>query len=785
MHLVIKRLSKSSAFCLVAIILLLGSFAPFVEHAQAQPYPGAPIVAAAANAVANGVASNSGWSCSSLGSCLAGLVYIVPALSAYIAYIAAYFFDIIAQLSLQSSAYSLNFLATGWQTALSVANMAFLFILIFIAITIMFQAETGGTMRMLGTLILMALLVNFSFFITRVVIDAGNLLAVQFYNAQNLPAFHPPDYLTNIANGATGTPTGSGGPVVGDLTAPIMNAVNLQGLFSNTTFQDFISNNKNFVGTLNQIITLSFLFIAVAVIYWILIFTFMFAGVKLLLRIVVLWFVLITSPLAFAVAALSSGGGPAKQAWEHWKSALIQFSIYPAAFFFIFYVVAGTVNSIAGANGGIYTQIFSDLNSNFSSTSIIDSVAVVVVRMGIIIAVIYFALKGADMVAVEGNKFAESVVGRVTGFAANTARGAASRAGGVGGFAFQRSVGRGAEAMDRSLASTRFGNERFGYWLRRNTVQRVSNASVGGVESRVQFTTRAEKERKERAAGMRDIENQRLTTQVRAKVQNRQLTTPDEEKRVQNFGKRELEEMTTRELTPLVHLLSEKQMKILEESNQFTDAEREQLRNAWHAIGTQQAPLAPPQQQQAQQPMPFGSKNNPINKSLNQLEKITNIQANPNNHIPGNALLNTTSGAHITKTGIENIINAHENRTSALELNRNTAQLNYAKSQQDLVDVNQKLQTAARDLVTARANSDFTTINRLQGEIVKHQNDIRQHAADSITHQNTVATNATDLRVTNNLIQSLKDLQKTMEDVQGHSSHVDGRPIPAGEIETR
>src|SRR6185369_3602202 len=104
------------------------------------------------------------------------------------AYVAAYFFDWSISLSLNGTAYALDFVSQGWTTARDIGNMAFLFILLYIAFKIMFEAETNETVHMLVVVIVIALLVNFSFFFTRLAIDAGNILAIQFYNAIDAPS---------------------------------------------------------------------------------------------------------------------------------------------------------------------------------------------------------------------------------------------------------------------------------------------------------------------------------------------------------------------------------------------------------------------------------------------------------------------------------------------------------------------------------------------------------------------------------------------------------------------
>src|SRR3989338_8733438 len=150
--------------------------------------------------------------------CVAAVVYwIGPGIASIVASIGAYFFSIVVQLSLNSTAYALDFLSTGWTTVRDIANMAFIFILIYIALTVMLAAETSGTIKTLAVVVVIALLVNFSFFFTRVVIDAGNIVAVQFYNAL-------PDQ-----GHISGTNTK-------DLSLSIMGAVQLQKLYGQQAF---------------------------------------------------------------------------------------------------------------------------------------------------------------------------------------------------------------------------------------------------------------------------------------------------------------------------------------------------------------------------------------------------------------------------------------------------------------------------------------------------------------------------------------------------------------------
>jgi hypothetical protein len=173
--------------------------------------------------------------------CITNIVYAFTAgIMSIFAYIGGVVFSVGVFFSLNSAAYALNFLSTGWAAIRDIANILFIFILIYLSFVIMFQAETSGTLRTLATVLVMALLVNFSFFVTRVVIDAGNILAVQFYNNINVAT------ISASTSGATGIGLNTTQSPK-DLTASIMDTIGLQKLFDTSTFNGIRAKMGGFV----------------------------------------------------------------------------------------------------------------------------------------------------------------------------------------------------------------------------------------------------------------------------------------------------------------------------------------------------------------------------------------------------------------------------------------------------------------------------------------------------------------------------------------------------------
>lgn len=357
------------------------------------------------------------------GVCISNIVYVFTVgLGSGLAYVGGFMFDITVALSLNSAAYALDFLSAGWTTARDLANMAFILILVYIAFTIMFRAETTGTIRMLALVIFVALIINFSFFFTRLVIDAGNILAVQFYNSISAPTMAGTFATTNsntgtlagIASGAAELAPQSVFKNTKDLTAGIMQALNIQELFNDNNFKKFAEQT----GFGSKFIILSFLYISIGACYFILAAMFFAVGVKFLVRIVVLWFLIIASPLAFVAKAIP-GRPTISGYYDEWQKLLVSHAFYPAFFLFIFFFIS-TIMSSLSSRTGILGGLASDLSKLAQMGElggfifIASSVANVGIRLGFVVAMLYIALKASERMGVRGAEAASKVTGWVS-----------------------------------------------------------------------------------------------------------------------------------------------------------------------------------------------------------------------------------------------------------------------------------------------------------------------------------------------------------------------------------
>ncbi|MEK7068453.1 MAG: hypothetical protein AAB964_01420, partial [Patescibacteria group bacterium] len=156
-----------------------------------------------------------------------------------------------------------------------------------------------------------------------------------------------------------------------------------------------------------------FLYIAVGAMYFILAVMFLTAGVKFLFRIVVLWFLIMVSPLAF----LSKTTTISEKYYDLWQHKLITHTFYPVVFLFIFLFIAlfmGTLNSEGGIIGGLFGQLERMNTSEQGIAGLAAMVANVAIRLGFVVAMLYIGMKAADTVGVYGAGAAKALTGFVS-----------------------------------------------------------------------------------------------------------------------------------------------------------------------------------------------------------------------------------------------------------------------------------------------------------------------------------------------------------------------------------
>ncbi|MDQ3089733.1 MAG: hypothetical protein M3Q24_01090 [bacterium] len=218
-----------------------------------------------------------------------------------------------------------------WSIVRDVANMSFIFILLYTSILLIIgQKSTTDARNLIVKMVIAALLINFSLFGTRVIIDASNLIAITLYGA--------------VAPGAL--EAGASFKQFG-ISNSITRVLNLQSIFD---LAGTLNGTKVIImGIMGSILLLVSAFIFLAI------------SIMLIIRFVVLIFVMIFSPIAL-MADIIPG---AKGHFTKWKDALINHAFFPAIYFFVTWIALTILQTLTvpGASTGKLSDIAGTLDT--------------------------------------------------------------------------------------------------------------------------------------------------------------------------------------------------------------------------------------------------------------------------------------------------------------------------------------------------------------------------------------------------------------------------------------
>ena len=310
------------------------------------------------------------WSGVNAGACIAWVVYYIPYdIGEWFMGVAARTFDIAASFTLSSKLYtSGSFLQQGWQVTRDFANIFFILILLFIALSLVLDIEVGhaNPKKMLATLVMVALVINFSFFITEVVIDVSNSLALVFYNQVTVIAkatdgstvvINDKD-VNDQLNSTQGTGVDSQGNKVSvqyienekPLSIALVQAMKPQVLTDQTFYNKLCSDDfyatpsgntvKCNTGNASNSGTLIALFLIVGVMYIIVGYCFIVALGSLFGRMISLFIAIVFAPLAFISLIVPSMAHQPGFGWDEWFGNLMKNAFAAPIFFFFILLIS-------------------------------------------------------------------------------------------------------------------------------------------------------------------------------------------------------------------------------------------------------------------------------------------------------------------------------------------------------------------------------------------------------------------------------------------------------------
>ena len=200
-----------------------------------------------------------------------------------------------------------------WAMMRDLLNICFIFILLYLAISKIIGSFGVKAKTTIVSVIISAVLINFSMFFTKILIDAGNMVAVSLYNLI-------------IGNNITMS-----------LSAMIFKGT---GLFSSA------SSVFSLKSQLNIEISLLLQVVAMAILLW----TYLYYAIVIVGRTVMLMFLTIISPVGF-VGKTIPGLGALSDWW--WKNLTDQILVAPLVMFFLYFIIllinTGTVQKVLSA----------------------------------------------------------------------------------------------------------------------------------------------------------------------------------------------------------------------------------------------------------------------------------------------------------------------------------------------------------------------------------------------------------------------------------------------------
>lgn len=314
-----------------------------------------------------------------------------------------------------------NFLASGvgqavdtlWVYVRDLFNLFFIFGLVWLGLQMILNSDDSGTRRWLVNLIMAALLVNFSLYITKFIVDITNVFATQ------------------IVNNGFGVSTPS---------QVMMNSLALSSAFGSnlpTTVTDGGGGWAYIFGTAMVLIVAAFVFAA--------------GAVMLMLRYAVLAIYMVLSPLMFIGWVFPQLSNVASRYWRGFLGRAFYAPVYILLLYFAAFIMERFFNGSLGAGQQNFSVLFSGNASNFQSTLQATMPAFIIACIFMISAIVVGQKLGADG-AGASVKMGRNLTGRLR---RGATRAAGAGTAGVAAWGARNTAGRAANAYANSETGKR------------------------------------------------------------------------------------------------------------------------------------------------------------------------------------------------------------------------------------------------------------------------------------------------------------------------------------------
>jgi len=325
-------------------------------------------------------------------------------LAALIAGLSGYLFDTIIGFTVIDMATNMDitntngFINMGWTVLRDVVNIMFIFVLLYIGIMTIVKGFASGTSKMIATVIVVALVINFSLFFTKIIIDSSNIISINFYN-------------TLRENTDTGEANWEG------IAAIFIQKAGLGTIYNTSKL------TTESAGGAENLLIIAVGGIAMLTVLAIVIFI---GSIMFITRYLALIIVLIASSAAIGSWILPS---LKKNIYDKWWSALIGQSFFAPVFFLFLYITLLFVDKTVGKgladpNGQGWVDLLTNTSTAPGGINLLLNYCLIV-----------GSLIGTIVISKSLSNMAGSGAGKITSFVGGAALG-------VAGFAGRNTVGR-------------------------------------------------------------------------------------------------------------------------------------------------------------------------------------------------------------------------------------------------------------------------------------------------------------------------------------------------------
>ena len=289
---------------------------------------------------------------------LSGLAIIPIAITSFFVYVFGGLLDfvikdLVVNFSIFFSAADSG-ITKSWETLRDLSNIFFIFGLLTIAISTIIGLQGYGYKKLLVRLIIVALLINFSLFFTKFVIDTSNVFTLQFYN------------------GITG---GSSDVAISSI---FMERLGIGSAWDTISVLESLTNIASREGGISLLFTYAMF---VSIFFSITAFVFLFTAIMLIIRAVGFILLAILSPIAFAAIILPK----TQRLAEEWWGKLWQYAIFAPILFVLFWITLTIIPSITSSlqNGGagILGAFSGDVEERAGSIAVIVNFMIIITFM--------------------------------------------------------------------------------------------------------------------------------------------------------------------------------------------------------------------------------------------------------------------------------------------------------------------------------------------------------------------------------------------------------------------